>query len=132
MSSSSAREEARRRYVSRRQVSKWQRDRRTRLIVFGLIALVVLAILGVTAYGYYRENVAPNRRPVSKVNSRTFTMGYYVKRLRMLTLSMGGQLDFSQVPFQLVDTIENEELTRLGAPRLGISVTPDEVTARIR
>ncbi|MBI4300813.1 MAG: SurA N-terminal domain-containing protein, partial [Chloroflexi bacterium] len=132
MRSSIAREEARRRRVSRQQVSRWQRDKRTRLIVFGLIALVLLAILAVPAYGYYREFLAPPSKKVTKVNSKTFTMGYYVKRLRMLTMAMGGQLDFSSVPFQLVDNIENEEIARLGAPRLGITATPEEITSSIR
>ena len=120
--------------MTRRQLSRWQRERRWQWIALFLGFLAVAVVLAIPAYGYYHEVLSPPRQTVARVNQTPISMGYYVKRLRLLqsqAQAQGQTLDLNTAPFDLVTTLQDEELVRQGAAKLGISVTPEEVTEEI-
>ena len=108
------------------------RSKNTLIIGVAVIAILIVAIPGLS---YYNLFVAPNREPVARVNDTVFTMGYYMQRLRAVdrvTASGGGTVDLATEPFQLITTIQNEELVRQGSPRLNVHVTQEEVERAVR
>ncbi len=120
---------------TRRQLARWERERRTQRTILALGLGAILLILGIPAFGYYESFVLPPREAVVKVNDTTFDMGYYVKRLRFLkwqSETIGQRLDTSIAPFQLIEDVENEELLRQGSPRFNIAITKDDVEEELR
>lgn len=119
-----------RRQLSRRQ-REWRQARTA--IIIGIVA--VLVVLAIPAYGYYATFVAPPRTWVVKVNESTFTLGYLVKLLRMYqrgSEALGQQVNMGTMPFQFINTITENELVRQAAPRIGITVSDEELDAEVR
>ncbi len=120
------------RALSRRQVARWQREQQRRRVVTILGAVAVLLVLAVPAFGYYQTILAPRRAVVVRIYDTTYRMGDYVKLLRAQAALSGGQIDLSLAPFQLVQTLEDNELVFYGAPRVGVTVTKAEVDQEVR
>jgi parvulin-like peptidyl-prolyl isomerase len=96
---------------------------------------LLLLILAVPAYSYYQTYVAPLQEVVVRVNDTRFTLGDYIKRLRFLDLESamtGVPVDYSVDPFRLLQDLQNNELIRVAIPRLGISVTDEELGRALR
>ena len=118
----------------RRIRSRWQRERRkTRVVLLGGLVAILL-ILAIPAYGYYDTFIAPPREWIVKVNDKTYTQGDLVQLLRMYQRSavQGGDFNLGTLPFQLINTLTENELVRQGAPREGITVTTAEIDAEVR
>ncbi len=107
------------REVTKRQLSRWQQQKkRQRLIIGSGIFIVVAAVVTVVA-GWYITQYRPLHETVVKVNDTSFNMDYYVNMLKLNF--MHGLTD------DVVRLIEQNELVRQGALKLGISVSNDEV-----
>lgn len=117
--------------ISRRELIRRSRERRTKIsvLIFGLV--LALLILGIPVYGYYQEFVAPGLGTIVRVNDTILNVNYYLKMLR-LRVAQQSQPDYSQVPIQLVQDLVNEELVRQGVPKLGIHVTPEEIDQELK
>ena len=97
--------------------------------------LVLAAVVGVPAYGYYDVFIAPLQEPIVRVNDTVLTMGDYVERLRYLvaeTELLGGRVNLASDPFRLLGDMRNGELIRQGAPRLSLSASDEEITTAIK
>ncbi|MSQ12695.1 MAG: hypothetical protein EXR47_00845 [Dehalococcoidia bacterium] len=118
--------------AGRRRSRIQQERRRTRLFIFA--GAIGLALISTTLLiGYYTTFVGPPRETVVRVNDTRYTLGALVKILRSYSAGSGGQgLDLSQLPFQVVNLLMENEVIRQFAPNLGISVTEDEITQDIR
>ena len=124
-----------RRPVSRRQLSRGQREKRLQRLMWSLGAFFLILIVTIPGYASYAEYYRPPRQLLVRVNDTTYNMGYYVKMLRlfqMLSTAQGQEFNLALIPFELVQLIEDNELIRQGAPRLNISVTPEDVSQEIR
>ncbi len=118
--------------VAKRQPPKWQRERNITLAIWIIIPLVIALALGMVAYWSYDTYVAIWHKPVAKVNDTVLDMAYYVKMLRLYTLSSGQQIDSAAIGYQLLVQLENDELVKQKTPELGIEITQNEITERIR
>jgi parvulin-like peptidyl-prolyl isomerase len=112
--------------LTKRQLSKWQRQVKIRRIVI-IAAIVFLAgILIWVGLGYYKNEVEPYHEVVIQVNNISFNMNYYIGTLDAYTISM----NTSEVQY-MTDFVSNQivqgELMRQGADRLGIKVTAQEI-----
>ena len=120
----------RRRLSSRkRQESVQQRG----LLLLGVI--VILFIIAIPSFGYYQNIYSPPREVVVKVNDTTYNLGYLVKVLRML--QSGGAVDaqsmnLGSLPFQIVQTLTENELISQGAARENIQVTEKLIDDEVR
>ena len=99
----------------------------------GVISMLI--ILAIPAYGYVSTFVLPPRQWVVQVNDESHNMGYLLKLLRMF--QQGSQLgapgvNLGTLPFELVNTLAENELIRQGAPSYEINVTRVEVDAEVR
>lgn len=118
------------REVTKHQLSQWQKQKRRHRLILILGISVIAAVSGIIGRGWYFDQYLPMHETVIRVNDTEFNMGYYVK---MLELSGGGQPDY--LPFladQVVTAIEQNELIRQGAERLGIVATNSEVDEMLK
>jgi parvulin-like peptidyl-prolyl isomerase len=118
----------------RRRQERAFRARRVLLIIFGL-ALVL--IVTVPAFGYYVVFVQPKQEVVIRVNDAEFTMNTLIKMARR-TILQGmavGQYD-PQVTTELIigaiGEIQHDEILRQSAPRMGITVTEEDIQWQLR
>lgn len=119
-----------RRFVQRKQ--RGPRFQRRHFMVGGLLLALLLGVVG---FSYYATYEAPMREPMVRVNDRVFSLRDYVTRLRHLQAEgrlLGQPVNFSTDPFRLLEDLVAEELIRQGAPRMGVTVSEDEVTQELR
>lgn len=134
---------------SRRQLSKWQREQRTRrIILWGSVSLVTTIAL-ILGFGYWRENIARAAEPAATVYGETITVSELLERVRPRAQALDAQARLyeaqgisqaaaqinqqrARLPDQVLDgAIEDELVLREMAER-GLVVSDDEVEARIR
>ena len=70
---------------TKRQLSKWQRQKKIQRIIIISGSVFFAVILAIVGYGYYQEQVKPYRQTVLKVNDTTFNMKYYLKIVELYT-----------------------------------------------
>ena len=92
----------------------------TGYIIVSLVIALILIIVGVF---YYQQYVAPFSRTVIRVDDTTVSMGDVLKRARL-----SGTFD----SMALLGALTNEQLVKIGAPRYGIEVSPEEVDRELR
>lgn len=119
----------------RLQRSKHEQDtQRQRLFIVAAV-LIVLAILVIPGYGYYKSFVAPPRVLVAQIRDTKLTAGDLLQRLRLqqgLNRSSGQNLDLSSLPFEYLLRMTADEIIRQEAPNLGITVTEADIEADLR
>ncbi len=120
-----------RREVTKRQLSHWQQQkRRQRIIAISGISIIAVVIVLVGA-GWYISQYRPLRETVIRVNDTEFNMDYYVK-----TLKFYGEGQTSYYMYSLADEavmiIEQNELVRQEAMKLGLSVSNDAVDEELK
>jgi len=144
----------------KRQHSKWQRERRQRLMIFGVAAAILAVVALVLAYGYVREILIRPTETAAVVGDYTISIGQLVQRVRpqlnaidneMARLASQGatvptsnsttdqnsrqyQMLRSQRPStadQVLQDMIDEELVRLEDEKRGIVVTAAEIDDRI-
>ena len=125
------------REFTKRQLSRWQQQKRRQRIILGsgvLIIVAVLAVIGVGVYfGWYADEYKPLHETVIEVNGTEFDMDYYIKMFSYKIVeyeSYGISLPQEQLPSLsniVVQDIEERELIRQAVMELGITVSDDEV-----
>lgn len=88
-------------------------------------------VLAYTGYGYYAEELKPLSQPVLKVDDTTFNMDYYLKLLKVYSQ---GQEDsvLPTIAELTLGAIEQGEIIRREAPKLGFSVDTNEVKEALK
>lgn len=115
---------------TKRQLSKWQRQRRIQRIIIIVAALFLIGIVGYVGYGYYNSKIGPLREVVITVNDASFDMGYYVDTLDAYTKGVEPEQIYYMANF-VADQIVQSELIKQGAKNLGLSVTDQEIGEKI-
>src|SRR4051794_33926978 len=67
---------------SKRQHSKWQRERQQRMLIFGSAAAILLAIVLVLGFGWLREIVLRPTEPAATVGDQVISVGQLVQRVK--------------------------------------------------
>ena len=119
------------REVTKRQRSQWQRQRRRQRIILGLGIFIVVAVLGIVGAGWYIGNYRPLHQIVISVNDTEFNMDYYIKMIKgygegQPVYYLYGLAD------ELVVFIQQNELVRQGALKLGISISDEVVDEELK
>lgn len=108
---------------------------RSARIALGLGALAVLLIIALPVTWLIIVAQAPNRELVVRVNDTRYDMNDYIKQLRSIkngSTLFGLPFDASTQPFQLVQTMMDNEIIRQSATIEGLGVTDAEVNEEIR
>jgi len=108
-------------------------ERRNAILLLGGIGLVIVFALGLIAYGYYSERVAPKGETVLRIGGREFSYAYFERRLRSdLAQGKFQPSSISQGISGAIATIEREELVRIAARQEGVTATSEDVDAQLR
>jgi parvulin-like peptidyl-prolyl isomerase len=111
-------------------------ERRNSVLLVAGISAVVLFALGLIAYGYYADRLAPQHDTVLIVGERTFDYSYLERRAKAelaygrISLESTDSITLGIV--QTLDLIEREELVRQAAAAAGISVSQKEIDDEMR
>jgi parvulin-like peptidyl-prolyl isomerase len=97
-----------------------QREREGRMQRFVLLAgtIVIVSVIALVGSGYYFTQYRPLHQLIFRVNDREFDMAYYVSAYQ-----------FYGTGQEVIELVEQNELIRQAAEKLGISVSDDESKA---
>ena len=136
-------------YPSRRQLRKWNRERRVhRALLAGLAGVVGIVVL-ILAFGYLRENVLRASETAATVNGERITLSEILDRVKPRAAALDAQASFyqaqglaqaaaqvslqrSNLPDQVLDTMIEEKLVAAELANRGLTISDDEIEAGIR
>ena len=116
---------------TKRQLSRWQRQRRIQHIVIIAVSLFLALIVGYIGYGYYDQQVKPFHQPVVKINGTVFDMDYYVKLLNLYAQGKDSS-EISAIADSLIGVIESSEAIREASTGLGFAVSTEEMDGGLK
>src|SRR5574341_2649918 len=125
--------------LSRKQLSRAQREARFRRWVLIGSAVTVVGVIGVLIFGqYYEQNIVPNRA-VATVNAEEITLSQLQTQMRYIDyVQLGGQplaqfgTDAAGLGQYVLDLLVDEALIRQKAAELGVEVTDAEVEEEVQ
>jgi len=118
------------REVTRRQLAKWQYQKRRQRIIVAAGITIIVAIVAIVSAGWYTGEYRPMRETIIRVNETEYNMRYFVD---MLKFTGAGQPEqpLESLTNRTINNIVQNELIRQGALELGISISDDEVMEEI-
>ena len=119
------------RIFTQRQLSRWQQQKRRQRIILVVGISIIVIVLGILGVGWYVGQYQPLHQPAIRVNDTEFNMKYYVDMLKIYSLNQPA----SNLPYlanDVVKSIEQNELIRQGALKLGFSASDDEVKDELK
>lgn len=136
-------------YPSRRQILKWNREKRVQHFLIGGVASVIAIVLLVLGFGYLRENVLRASETAATVNGEAITLTQVLDRVKPRAAALDAQARFYQaqgmgqaatqislqrsgLPDQVLDTMIEEKLVAAELVRRGITITDAEVEESLR
>ncbi len=119
------------REVTKRQLSRWQQQKRRQRIILGIGSFIIVTVLGIVGVGWFISQYQPLHQTVIKVNDTKFDMNYYIKMLKLYGGDEPGYYIYGLAD-EVVKIIEQNELVRQGAMELGISVSDEEVDKELK
>ena len=118
----------------RRRGSNIERDQQKQRIVIILGIILALLVIAIPVYGWVTTFIMPPRVTIVRVNDTSYDMGYLLKMMRMVqrqSESEGQRVNLGTLPFQFVNDLAQDELILQGSQAIGITVTEEELTARL-
>jgi len=100
-------------------IERERKGKQTAYIIIGLVIAVILIIFGVF---YYQTYAAPLRHVIITIDNIQIRMDYFLERTRVAGAD----------PMSMLQSLVNEQLIKLGAPRYGITVTSQEINQELR
>ena len=101
-------------------VARDRKGRRTAFIVAAVVVVLILIIVGVSYY--FSEDARYNRLTIITVDNTSIKMDYFLMRTKLA----GGK------PMEMVETLINEQLVKIEAPRYVDEVSPEDVDQTLR
>ncbi|MEW6034893.1 MAG: peptidylprolyl isomerase [Chloroflexota bacterium] len=120
------------RYVSKHQLSKWQRQKRLQNIIIGIGILTIVVVAAIVGWGLFNSEVRPYIRKAVRVNDVTFNMRYYINTLRIYWGTGQSGVSDSWLADYVEMQIQQQELIRQGALALGVQVDRGKVEAELK
>ncbi|MCX6006801.1 MAG: hypothetical protein NTZ34_06015 [Chloroflexi bacterium] len=111
---------------TKRQVSRWEKQKKQSRIITICVTVIVVAAVGLIIGGYYWEQVMPNQVTVLKVNDVSFDFDYYTKVLDIITKSAPKE-QLSYYADMAAQAVEQSELVRQKASDFSLSATDEEI-----
>ena len=108
-------------------------ERRGTLMLLGGLGILVVFALLLIAFGYYNDRIKPRSETVFSVGDRDYSYAYLEKRVDADLAT--GEFRPSDIQNSVANTvlkIQTEELLRRTAKEKGVTITDEEVEARMR
>ena len=117
--------------AAKKQPPRWQRERSIALYIWEAAGVVIALVAGLVGYWAYDSYAAPWRQAVVRIGDTTLDMDHYVKMLRVYGANPGATTDASTLAYYVLGIVEENEIIRRSAQDLGVSVTPEDISADI-
>jgi len=131
-------------YPSRRQLRRWNREKRVNRWLIGGVAGVVLIVVLELVFGYLRENVMRASEAAATVNGEKITLAQVLDRVKPRAAALDQQARFYQaqgltqastqvtlqrsgLPDQVLDNMIEEKLVAAELVRRGITISDAEI-----
>ncbi len=118
------------REYTRRQLSQLQRQRRRQRIFFYGGVFIIAAVVVIVLVGWYMGEYRPRHQTVIAVNDTEFDADYYIDAIRFAGRDQPVEY-LQSIADALTQQIEQGELIRQGALKLGINLGDDEVKKQL-
>lgn len=89
--------------LTRKQVSRREKERRQRLNLIGVAAAIGCLILAILGFGVYQELVGKPAAPVAKVKGVPLSTNIYQKRVRLERMMLDANIEMMQTQRSLYD-----------------------------
>lgn len=120
---------------TRRQLSRWQKQKRSQRFIIGIGTSVIVVALALVIAGIYNQWYIPQAKPlketVVEVNDIRFNMAYYIDTLDYQLAGISQQ-QVSLFLDIIAEGIQHNELIRQEALKLGVTVSDDEIDEEIK
>src|SRR3990172_8549929 len=110
-------------------------ERWNRLLILGGVVAVILVALGIIGFGWYQTHIRPLGKTVLRVADTKISLAHLERRMRLerqeQPFAFQGE-SLLQLPDLVLSQLEVEATLLEGAEQLDITVTEEEVDAKIR
>jgi parvulin-like peptidyl-prolyl isomerase len=89
--------------LTRKQISRREKERRQRLAMLGIAIAIGCVIVGILAYGLYQEVIAKPAAPVARVNGVPISTETYQKRVLLERMSVDASIETMRAQRSLYD-----------------------------
>lgn len=97
-------------------------EKRSRRQLFFIIGIVVVILLAIVAIPYYQNYVAPFNKIIIQVDDEEVTVRYFLERAQVAGAD----------PMSMLESLTNELVLKITAPRYGIEVTEEDIDQELR
>ncbi|MFC1873662.1 peptidylprolyl isomerase [Chloroflexota bacterium] len=118
------------REITKRQLSRWQKQNRIQRIIFGAGISVIVVALALVGIGWYSNQYQPLHAPAVRVNDTVFNMAYYIKMLGYYSAGQSSQY-MQAIADDVEQMIQQNELIRQAALQIGFTVSDKEVAEEL-
>ncbi len=116
---------------TKRQLSHWQQQKKRQRIIFSVGVSIILAAIMILTAGWYFGQYQPLHETAIRVNGTEFNMKYYIERLKLYGTGLSeSYMDY--LASSVITDIEQDVLIKQEAPKLGISVSNDEIKNKLK
>jgi hypothetical protein len=119
------------REYTRRQLSHFQRQKRRQRIIFISGISIIVAIVLIVLVGWFINEYRPLHRTVIKVGESEFNTAYYIDMLENYARANPSQT-VEVINYSLPNIIVQDELIRLEAEPLGITIDDEEIKKTLK
>ena len=113
------------RELTKRQLARWQRERKRQRIIFILGVIVIAAVIVIVGAGAYVASYRPLHETILTVNGTRFDMSYYISMLKYYSRNQDLSYAYTVANY-VASVIEQNELIKQGATQLGFTVSDEE------
>jgi len=118
------------RILTKRQLSRWEQQRRRQRIILGVGIFIIVAVLGLMGVGWYLGQYQPLHQTAIRVNDTEFSMKYFIEMLKVQGGDQPAAYTIS-LANAVMKNIEQSELIRQQALKLGLSVSDDAIAEEL-
>ena len=120
-----------RRDPTKRQLSHWEQQKKRQRIFFIAGISIIAAVVMIMIVGWYVGYYQPLYQTAIRVNDTEFNMKYYIETLEIASKDQPA-VYMQYLAGSTIQAIEQNELIKQGASRLGLSVSDDEVKEKLK
>ena len=119
------------RIFTKQQLSRWQQQEKRRRIILWAGIFIIVAVLAIIGVGWFLGQYQPLHKLTIRVNDTEFNMKYYIEMLKLHAQNRPAS-DLPSITDEVIKNIEQNELIRQEALKLGISVSNDAIKENLK
>jgi len=116
---------------TRRQISKWQQQKKRQRLIFTIGIVVIVAAIAIILVGWYFSQYQPMHETAIRVNDTEFNMSYLIDTLEFHGKNQSPEF-MQHMTDSIIDDIVQNELIRQAGMELGITASSDEIREKLK